>query len=409
MHTLRDVKVLKGVKVLMRVDFNVPVENGVVVDDFRIRKILPTLTYLKEKGARTILISHIENNASVLGAKGDGKKELPSLAPVVEHLKKLGVACTFIKNYKNAVAATAEESFPEGSFILLENLRMNPGEVKNDPVFARELASLGDIYVNEAFAVSHRTHASVVAVTQFLPSYAGFLFESEISHLSEAFHPKRPFLFILCGAKFETKLPLIEKFIQTADTVYVGGALAHNFFKEKGYELGTSLVSADNFDLKRFFTSKRLLLPIDVLATRPGHENVSEAVVKKPNEIKPDEKILDAGPATVAMLKNSIALSHQILWNGPLGAYEQGFKQPTDELAEAIAASSAPQGTSDTSSKSGKETIVGGGDTLASIAELNIESQFSFVSTGGGAMLDFLANETLPALEALEKAAKQGD
>lgn len=378
---------------LLRADFNVPVKNGAVVDDFRIRKILPTLEYLKKAGARTILISHIESNEK-------GAPE-PTLAPIVPALKNIGVDCGFVGNYSGAFAAS--QALADGQFILLENLRVNPGEKENDPKFAKELASLADIYINDAFSVSHRAHASIVAVTQFLPSYAGFLLESEVTHLSAAFNPVRPFFFILGGAKFETKVPLIEKFIQTADFVFVGGALANNFFKEKGYGLGKSLVSDQNFNLSRFFEDPKLLLPVDVVVTNA----TGEQSVKMPDQLGSDDVIMDAGPATIELLKKTIANSRQILWNGPLGAYEKGFKQPTIDLATAIAAATAGTGrTGDVKA----QTIVGGADTLATIAEMGassgepVEDEFGFVSTGGGAMLDFLADETLPGIEALNSS-----
>jgi 3-phosphoglycerate kinase len=365
MKYLRELKKLDGVKVLMRVDFNVPIKNDVVTEDFRMRKILPTVAYLREQKAKIILMSHIE-------AAGKNKAEKPSLAPVAEHLKKLGVDCVFVKNYKNALGEI--EKLPEGGVVLLENLRMNDGETKNDKAFAKELASLGDIYVNEAFAVSHRAHASTAAVTEFLPSYAGLLFEQEMKHLSSAFHPDHPFLFILGGAKVETKLPLIEKFILTADKVFVGGALANNFFKEQGKDIGTSLVSPDNYNLNRFINNPKLLLPID-------------------NVLK-DTAIFDAGPETVKMLQKEISAAKYILWNGPLGAFELGYKEPTLSVARMVAEAT----------QNGTKTIIGGGDTLAAIGELKIEDQYTFVSTGGGAMLDYLANGTLPAIEALEKS-----
>jgi phosphoglycerate kinase len=287
----------------------------------------------------------------------------------------------------------------DGDVILLENVRINEGEKKNDPAFAKALASLADIFVNEAFPVSHRAHASVVAITEFLPSYAGFVFEEEVAHLRAAFHPKHPFIFILGGAKFETKVPLIEKFMETADTVFVGGALANNFFKERGLNVGSSLVSPEDFNLKRYFNNPKLIVPVDVIVTD------SSGIIKnkKVNEIADGDTILDAGNKTVSNLKDLIASKPaQILWNGPLGAYEKGFKEPTITIAKAIAESSV---------KDGVNSIVGGADTLATIAEIKestgkiIESDFSFVSTGGGAMLDFLAHETLPGIDALEKSA----
>jgi phosphoglycerate kinase len=398
MKTIQDIKVLQGVRALVRVDFNVPVQNGAVADDFRIRKFLPTLAYLREKGAKVILISHIE--ASPADAAKLAPGEEPSLVPVADYLKKSGLLKEFVKNYR--AAAGVIDVMANGDCILLENLRQNAGEKKNDPKFAAELASLGDIYINDAFAVSHRVHASIVAITELLPSYAGLLLESEVVHLSKAFHPKRPFLFILCGAKFETKLPLIEKFMNTADYIYVGGALAHNFFKEQGWAIGKSLASDANFNLKRFFGdptfSSKLLLPIDAIVAGPDGSTVIKKI--SADSISPGESIMDAGPATVAILKEKISVAAQILWNGPLGAYEKGFKQPTLDLAQAIIVQT----------KISAESIVGGGDTLAAIADLSVntgesvETGFTFVSTGGGAMLDFLANETLPGVEALDKS-----
>ena len=384
MQTLNDIKILENVKVLLRVDFNVPVENGKVVDDFRIRKTLPTIHLLQEKKAKIILIAHIEGNE-----KGSN----PSLAPVVEHLKTLGLSCTFVTNYRNANATI--ESMQPGDVIMLENLRLNEGEKKNDKQFAKELASLADIYVNDAFSVSHRAHASIVAVTEYIPSYAGPLLAHEVEELSRAFKPKRPFLFVLGGAKFETKVPLIEKFIETADMVFIGGALAHNFFKEKGYNIGQSLVSAQDFNLKRFFGNLKLLLPIDVSVIKEKGQTPEQAAAVDATAVTDSENIMDAGPRTLEMLKEKIASAEQILWNGPIGAYEAGFKQPTIEMAKAIASSKA-------------YTIVGGGDTLATIAELNNEDQYSFVSTGGGAMLDFLAMGTIAGVDALNAAASSG-
>ncbi|MEK7213827.1 MAG: phosphoglycerate kinase [Patescibacteria group bacterium] len=349
MISIKEAKLFDGIKVLVRLDLNVPIANGRITDDFRIRKSLPLINYLKGKKAKIIIISHIET------------KDDPTLKPVCEYLNNFGMDCIFEKNYKKALNN-------QNDIILLENLRKFEGEKKNDKKFAKELASLADIYVNEAFSVSHREHASICAITEFISSYAGFQFEEEIKHLSSAFNPPHPFLFILGGLKFETKLPLIEKFIEIADKIFVGGALANDFFKEQGKDIGKSIVSSENFDLGRFLKNEKLLLPKD---------NVIE-----------NDAIMDAGEKTIEMLKDEINKVKYILWNGPLGAYELGFKNGTIELAKLIANSSA-------------KTIVGGGDTLASIAELGLEDKFTFVSTGGGAMLDFLAKGTLPGIEAL--------
>ena len=360
MKFLRELKDLNGLKVLLRLDFNVPIEGVNILDDFRIKKVIPTIRHLQEKGSKIIIISHIET-----------PKDSPSLNPVYLYLKKIGIECFFLKNYKNALFEI--EKLPFGGIIILENLREHEGEKKNDKKFAKELASLGDIYVNEAFAVSHRSHASVSAITEFIPSYAGFLFEDEIKHLSTAFNPDNPSLFILGGAKFETKLPLIEKFINIFDKVFVGGALANNFFKEDGKEIGKSLVSPENFNLSRFVGNPRLMLP-------------SDSVIN-------DDMILDVGQKTVELLIREINKAKYILWNGPLGEYEKGYKKPTLEIAKAIAETT----------QTGVKSVLGGGDTIATIRELDIENRFTFVSTGGGAMLEFLADGTLPGIEALER------
>ena len=322
---------LRGKRVLVRVDWNVPIENGRVIDDFRIKKSLPTLEYLKSAGAEVVIATHLE-----LG----------------------GVPAKLFKKY-----------VPEG-MVLLENLRDNPGEEDNSGKFAEKLASEAGIYVNEAFSVSHREHASIVGVPKLLPSFIGLQFALEIKELSKVFYPKKPFLFILGGAKFDTKLPLLKKFIHIADHIFVGGALANNFFKEQGMDIGSSLAREGNFGLKALLKTGKIILPEDTI-------------------IK-DGKILDAGPRAIENLKPIISASKLVLWNGPLGSYENGYKVATLALAKTIA-------------EVGSESIIGGGDTIAAIKELNLFDKFSFVSTGGGAMLDFLAMGTLPGIEALKR------
>ncbi|MEX2013410.1 MAG: phosphoglycerate kinase [Parcubacteria group bacterium] len=322
---------LKGKRVLVRVDWNVPIENGRVFDDFRIKKSLPTLEYLKKAGAEVIIATHLEPE---------------------------GTSVEILKAY-----------VPEG-MKLLENLRDNPGEESNSKKFAAKLASRADIYINEAFAASHREHASVVRLPKLLPAFIGLQFALEIKELSRAFYPKKPFLFILGGAKFDTKLSLLKKFIHIADHIFVGGALANNFFKEQGVDVGNSLVKEGDFGLKALLKTGKIILPEDT-------------IVK-------DGKIMDAGPRTIENLKPIISASKLVLWNGPLGSYENGYKVATLALAKII-------------SEFSSESIIGGGDTLAAIKELDLFDKFSFVSTGGGAMLDFLATGTLPGIEAFSK------
>lgn len=373
MKTLKDIEFLEGVRVLVRVDFNVPIKNGIVMDDFRIKSAFPTIDFLREKGAKVILIGHLEANTPSEN----------TFRSVAEHMNKLGKEVTFVSNPRNA-STIIENEMKNGDCILLENLRHDEGEKKNDPAFAKALASLADIYVNDAFSVSHRPHASVVSVPSLIPSYAGFQLEKEISNLSKAFNPAHPFLFILGGAKFETKLPLLEKFMKTADSVFVGGALATDIFKTKGYEVGVSLVSKGDFDLAKYASESKLILPLDII-TQEGVEKSADSLLSSDNS-------MDCGKKTIALLQEKVNEAKFILWNGPLGIYEKGYKASTLALAKMIA------------NRFGTdiESMVGGGDTLAAIAENHDEGKFTFVSTAGGAMLDFLANETLVGIEALQ-------
>lgn len=372
MKSIKDMGYLRGVRVLVRVDFNVPMANGNVSDNSRIKMVLPTVDYLRNEGAKVILMSHLESN---------DHRDL-SLEPVSVELKKLGEPVVFVKNLRSANGLIGNR-LGDGQCALLENLRFFPEEKANDRKFAEELSSLGDVYVNEAFSVCHREHASIIGVPRLMPGYAGFRLEKEIANLSKAFNPVHPFLFILGGAKFGTKMPLLAKFLDIADTVFVGGALANDLFKAKGHETGKSLVSGEPLDLKLFLDSSKLAMPVDVA--------VNDGSVKGPGGLSADDKIMDAGPATVAALKETAAAARFILWNGPLGMYEEGFKATTVELARTVSEAAGR----------GATTIVGGGDTLAAISELGLDEKFTWLSAGGGAMLDFLAQGTLPGIEAL--------
>jgi len=374
MKTLTDIPHLQGVKVLVRADFNVPIQKGEVADDYRIRMALPTIGFLRKKGAKVILISHLES--------ADGGN--PSLEPVARSLSKLDGEAMFIKDWKKA-HQMIENGLKDGECALLENLRFFDGEKENDPNFAAQMASLADIYVNEAFSVSHREHASVVGVPKLMPSYAGIQMEKEVAALSKAFSPAHPFLFILGGAKFETKLPLLSKFLTIADAVFVGGALANDLYKQRGYEVGTSLVSKEEIDLSAFARDPKVIVPSDIVN--------QEKEVKTADMLTPADKIMDSGPETIKALRETVMKSKFILWNGPLGLYEDGYRGPTLDLAKVIA---------EATEKNGAESIVGGGDTLAAISTLGLEDKFTFISTGGGAMLDFLAKGTLPGIEALD-------
>lgn len=368
MRNIKEAGDLHGKRVLVRVDFNVPIFKGVITDDFRIQKTLPLIEYLVESGAKVILISHFE---------GDGG----TLKPVLDYLsKKFEMA--FIEDYFPQKEIQVSEALSKNQIVLFENLRKYPEEKENSIQFAMHLASYADIYVNEAFASSHRAHASIVSIPKYLPHYAGFVLEEEYEQLSKAFKPQRPFLFILGGAKFETKLPLVEKFLNIADTIFIGGALANDFFKAKGYETGKSLLSQKIVDIASLNMDK-ISLPTDVVVKQG--EDIS---VKQSQDMSQGDFAIDVGPESVKKLCELIKKSAFVLWNGPLGNYEMGFRDATLEVAKAIAGSNAI-------------SIVGGGDTIASIADLHLENNFTFISTGGGAMLDFLAQGTLPGFDAL--------
>ncbi|MFA6404816.1 MAG: phosphoglycerate kinase [Candidatus Paceibacterota bacterium] len=377
MKFIKEIEHLEGVKVLVRVDFNVPIKNGIVTEDLRIRSALGTIDFLTSKGAKVILISHIE----VL----DGEDN--SLKPIAERLIDLGEKVDFIPNIREAYDFI-ENHMKNGECILLENLRKFDGEKTNEEKFAKELASLGDIFVNEAFPACHREHASIVSVPKYLPSYAGLQLEKEIANLSLAFNPAHPFLFILGGAKFETKLSLLERFITVADKIFIGGALANDFFKAKGYEIGHSVVSKGNFDLSPFIGNTKIMIPTDVM-TEKGEYKALDGLDK-------DDKIVDIGPKTLALLEAEVNIAKFVLWNGPLGIYEKGFDGPSIELAKTMA----------NLSSSGATSIVGGGDTIATIESQNIQDKFTFLSTGGGAMLEFLAKGSLPGIDALNNSDK---
>ncbi len=373
LSTLKDAGNLKGKRVLLRLDLDAPVEEGKLRDTHRIDSAKKTLAYLREQGAKTVIIGHI------------GRDPEESLIPVFDYLKT-DIPLVFVKTPTEAQERLS--SLADGTFLLIENVRSFPGEVKNDPVFAKELASLADIYVNEAFAVSHREHASIVGVPKLLPSFAGLVFAGEVENLSKALSPEHPALVILGGAKFETKTPLIERFLGIADDIYVCGALANDIYQARGYETGVSLVS--NCDISpAIFENPKLHVPSDVIA-----RTAFGSVTKGMDNVEKEEKIVDAGPNALDDIRALVGKAKFVLWNGPLGEYEAGFDAGTIALAQMLAECDA-------------ETIIGGGDSLAVVSRLGLLERFSFVSTGGGAMLEFLANETLPGISALQKQAQK--
>lgn len=371
-RVITEVTDLKGKYVFVRAPLNVPVKEGVVTNTFRINQCIPTITYLCERGARVILCSHI------------GKDGGESILPVFDVLQKQFVI-TLSPEVTGEKTTQLRNSLNDGEILLLENVRKDEREMKNDVGFAQELAIIADIFVNDDFAASHREHASLHAICSFLPAYAGLSFAHELNELTKALHPESPSLFILGGAKFETKIPLVEKFLALYDTVFIGGAIANDILKAKGYEVGVSLVSDVDLRESALAVDSKILPLIDVIAVKDGVQRV--ALV---DAVQSDESILDVGPASIEALKPYIRDAATILWNGPLGNYEGGFKEQTLSCAKAIAESKA-------------FSVVGGGDTVAAIEASHLSDSFGFLSTAGGAMLTFLEVGTLPALEALKK------
>ncbi|MCK5096115.1 MAG: phosphoglycerate kinase, partial [Candidatus Pacebacteria bacterium] len=294
---------LKGKRVIVRVGFNVPIKAHRVDDDFRLKQALPTIEYLKKRGAKIILISHI------------GRDQKATLRPIANYYnRKKNFKVGFIPDIESSTTQAMIENMQEGSVMLLENLRRYPGEVANDTAFAKKLAALGDVYINDAFSVSHRKHASIVGVPKYLPSYAGLLFQEEVKHLSMALDPKHPFLFILGGAKIVTKMPLLKKFIKIADTVFVGGAIANDLFKAKGIEVGKSLVSKSIRGLKQLAEEDRLVLPKDVLV-----ECGKNGRVRSLEKIGENDVIVDVGEQTRKEYKMLLKGKKFVVLNGPVG------------------------------------------------------------------------------------------
>ena len=364
----------KGKRVVVRLDFNVPLEGTVIRDDYRIKESLPTINFLRDAGARLIIMSHI----------GKGKPE-DTLAPIADYLNKI-FPTTFLSKLRTDDNVRITMNMQDSDVVLLENLRHDEGEEKNDPEFSKYLASLGDLYVNDAFSVSHRAHASVVGVPALLPHYCGIRLAEEIKCLAVAFSPEHPFLFILGGAKISTKMPLLKKFLNIADHVFLGGTIVNNFYKVQGHEIGTSVYDKDELEgLDEYAKNSKLIIPKDVVVKNDGGR-----ANKALEAVTPADMIVDVGPNTIKGLEEIVGAAKLIVWNGPLGFYEEGFTEGTKELLDLIAGSRAT-------------SIIGGGDTVALINDMGAIGKFSFVSTGGGAMLDYLANETLPGIEALQR------
>lgn len=388
--TVKDIDV-KGKKVLVRCDFNVPQdENGNITDTRRIVSSLPTIKYLIENGAKVILCSHLGR------PKGEVKKEF-SLAPVAKELsKELGIEVKLSDDIIGENAKSIAQSLKEGEVMLLENVRFDAREEKNDPEMAKQLASLAEIYVNDAFGTSHRAHASTAGVADYLPAVSGFLIEKELDFMGDALeNPTRPFVAILGGKKVSDKIGVINALLEKVDTLMIGGAMAYTFFKAQGYGVGNSICELDKLDLALELMEKakqkgvKMMLPVD---TKLGKEfdKDTESKTVKASEIPDGWEGFDIGEETIKIYKEELKNAKTIVWNGPLGLFEfDQFAIGTNEIAKTLAEVDAV-------------TIIGGGDSAAAIEKAGLADKMTHISTGGGASLEFLEGKKLPGIECLQ-------
>lgn len=362
----------KGKRVLLRLDLNVPLLMNEVRSDFRIKASLPTINFLRSMGAKVIILSHLG-----VGKQGE------TLRPVCDYLSQI-MPIVFLNRLVDEQNISIIDNLRDGEIAMLENLRMNNGEIENNPEFVSYLASLGDYYINDAFSVSHRNHASVVGLANSLPSFAGMRFAEEAAELSRAFDPAHPYLFIMGGGKISTKLTLLRKLGDNADNIFLGGIIANNFLKARGYNIGASVCDyVEQDSINELANNSRFITPTDVVV-RGGSENHIANI----SDVSNHEMIVDIGRETISSLENIIGEAKFIIWNGPLGYYEGGCSDGSRELLERISGSNA-------------YTIIGGGDTVALIESMGKTNRFGFISTGGGAMLEYLTYGTLPGMEAL--------
>ena len=381
-----------GKKVLVRVDFNVPMKDGVITDDNRIVQALPTIQYLIDNKAKLILFSHLGK------VKTEEDKASKSLAPVAKRLGELlGKEVTFVPETRGAALEAAIDGLAEGDVLVFENTRFEDvdgkKESKNDPELGKYWASLGDLFVNDAFGTAHRSHASNVGVASHLETAAGFLMDKEIKFIGGAVdNPKRPFVAILGGAKVSDKIGVIENLLDKADKVLIGGGMAYTFFKAKGYEVGLSLLEADRVELAKEIMAKagdKLVLPIDNKVA-PEFSNDASITVVSSDSIPADQEGLDIGPATVKLFSDYLQDAKTVVWNGPMGVFEfSNFAGGTIGVCEAIA------------HLEGATTIIGGGDSAAAAAQLGYADKFTHISTGGGASLEYLEGKELPGVASI--------
>ena len=390
--TVRDIDVA-GKKCLVRCDFNVPMKDGKITDDFRIVSALPTIKYLVENKACVILMSHMGK------PKGEPKPEL-SLKPVADRLTELlGQEVKFTScptvvcdNIRETAAA-----LQPGEVMLLENTRYRKEETKSEEPFTGELAALGELFVNDAFGTAHRDHSSTAGLARYLPTVSGFLIEKEVKFLGDAVeNPERPFVAIMGGAKVGDKIPVIENLMKKVDSIIIGGGMTYTFFKAQGYEIGTSILDADSIELSKELLAKaeaagvKILLPVDTVVTDDFEANNVIKTVPS-NEIPADMMGMDIGPKTIELYQKAIAEAKTIVWNGPMGVFENpNFETGTKAVAQALADSDAV-------------TVIGGGDSAAAVEQFGLKDKMTHVSTGGGASMEFLEGKELPGIACIEE------
>ncbi len=385
--TIRDVG-LEGKRVLMRVDFNVPIKNGRITDETRITAALPTIQYILDHGASLVLMSHLGRPA------GSGFEEAYSLKPVAERLGELLAQSVLMA--PDCIGEAVEEmahALKPGQVLMLENTRFYKGESKNDPKISAQLAKLGHLYVNDAFGAAHRAHSSTEGVAHHLPAVAGFLMEKEIEYLGRAVeNPERPYVAIIGGAKISDKIGVIRNLLNKVDWLLIGGGMANTFFAAKGYEMGDSLVESDSIAVAQELMAlgqDKLILPVDGVIADAFSADAKIQIVPV-DQIQPGWRMLDIGPESVALFGTKIGRAKTIVWNGPMGVFEMApFAKGTVAIADMLA-------------ESGAVTIIGGGDSVAAVQQASLADKMSHISTGGGASLEMLEGQVLPGLAALQ-------
>lgn len=394
-QTVKDLDV-KGKRVIVRVDFNVPLKDGVITNDNRIQAALPTINYLTEQGAKVILMSHLGKIDHKDSEKCEAGKKKNNMAPVAARLAELvSNKVLFVPETRGAELEKVVAEMNDGEIILIQNTRYEKGESKNDPELSEYWAKLGDLYVSDAFGSVHRAHASTVGIATHLPSAVGFLVQKEIENLSAAIdNPKRPLVAILGGAKVSDKIAVIENLLKIADKVIIGGGMSYTFTYAEGHSVGNSLLEVDKVDMAKDFMERgagKLILPVDAIVAN-DFENPTDIKTVDANEIPDGYMGLDIGPKTIELFRNELQGAHTVVWNGPMGVFEKPeFANGTIEICKAI--SELPEAM----------TVIGGGDSASAAINLGFKDKFSHISTGGGASLEYMEGKELPGIAIIQE------